>query len=222
MSVERANRAAFSDPGLAARIARLAESAGIVLDRHQLEQLAAYLNLLRRWNTTINLTSLDLENLPLSTVERLLLEPLTAATLIATTEGHWYDLGSGGGSPALPIKVARPDLALTMVESRGRKVAFLREAVRQMGLSDTEVCSTRIDELHTRPTKGIVQLITMRAVRIDADVVRAIRHMLSPSGEVVLFGADAAKLCAAGFTPIRSRNGITLLRSDVSRGTVAG
>lgn len=207
---------------VAVRIAHMANRAGVVLDHRQREQVVTYLELLRRWNTTINLTSLDLENLPSPTLQRLILEPLIASTLITTARGLWYDLGSGGGSPALPIKVALPGLALTMVESRGRKVAFLREAIRRMGLSDAEVYSMRIDELADLPVEKSVQLITMRAVRVDPGVVAAIRRLLRPSGEVVLFGAGVDELQAVKFTAVRNKDGVTLLRPDVPRGTVVG
>ena len=49
------------------------------------------------------------------------------------------DIGSGGGSPAIPLKLATPGSALTMVEVKARKSAFLREAIRQLGLTDTQV-----------------------------------------------------------------------------------
>lgn len=220
MSVEPADRAGSEPPDIAARIARMADRAGVSLDVRQLEQLSTYLNLLRRWNATINLTSLDLERLPPTALERLILEPLIAATLITTCDGVWYDFGSGGGSPALPLKVVLPCLPLTMVESRGRKVAFLRETVRQMGLSEAEVRSNRIDDLRTDVAEKSVQLITMRAVRIDSEVVRAVRHLLTSAGEVVLFGAGVEDMQRNGFMRVRTANGVTLLRSDVPRGTV--
>lgn len=222
MSVERADRTASSNSDLTARIARLADGAGVVLDSRQLGQLVTYLDLLRHWNATINLTSLDLEDLPFATLERLILEPLVAATLVTTDRGPWYDLGTGGGSPALPIKVALPSLALTMVESRGRKVAFLREAVRHMGLSEAEVCAARIDELKDQLAKESVELFTIRAVRVDPNIVGTIQYLLAPSGEVVLFGRGVEDLRAARFTMVRSKGFVSLLRPDVPRGTIVG
>lgn len=222
MSVEPVDRTGSDLLDIAARIARMADRVGVSLDVRQLEQLSTYLNLLRRWNGTINLTSLDLDWLPPTALKRLILEPLIAATLITTRDGVWYDFGSGGGSPALPLKVALPGLPLTMVESRGRKVAFLRETVRQMGLPDAEVRSTRIEDLRIGVAEKSVHLITMRAVRIDSEVVRALRHLLTSAGEVVLFGAGVEELQINGFMPVHSADGVTLLRSDVPRGTGAG
>ena len=63
----------------------------------------------------------------------------------------WFDLGSGGGSPAIPLKLVRPDARLTMVESKTRKAAFLREAVAQSGAADAaEVADERFEELSRR------------------------------------------------------------------------
>jgi 16S rRNA (guanine527-N7)-methyltransferase len=211
--------------GLAVRIAQLAERAGIALARLQIDQLVSYLKLLRRWNAAMNLTALDVENLPAAALERLILEPLIAATLITTRAGAWFDLGSGGGSPALPLKVALPGLALTMIESRGRKAAFLRETVREMGLAGAEVLSVRIEALSRQVVEKSVQLVTMRGIRVDASVAGALRHLLAPLGEVVLFGTGVDELRAIGLTPARTANDVTLLRSsalDVPRGTSAG
>ena len=55
------------------------------------------------------------------------------------SDALWFDIGSGGGSPAIPLKLARPTLPLPMVESKTRKAVFLREAVRALGLARREV-----------------------------------------------------------------------------------
>ncbi|MBM3770257.1 MAG: hypothetical protein FJW27_03040 [Acidimicrobiia bacterium] len=222
MSVEPADRPGVDDSDVAVRIARLAHKAGIALDRRQLEQLTIYLNVLQRWNRAINLTSLDVEALPDGALERLVFEPLLAASALTEPRGKWYDLGSGGGSPALPMKVAVPAVPLTMVESRSRKVAFLREAIRLMGLSQVDVVGLRIDRLAGQVAAQVASAVTIRAVRVDQDVVRTIRHLLSPSGQVVLFGVTAELLLAEGFRQIRTVNGVTILRRGVPRGTIRG
>ncbi len=61
------------------------------------------------------------------------------------------DVGSGGGSPAIPLKLAVPRLRLTMVEAKARKSAFLREAVRHLGLEQRSVETARYEELLARP-----------------------------------------------------------------------
>ena len=66
------------------------------------------------------------------TFDRLLIEPLIASRYLPSTDCSVIDVGSGGGSPAIPLKLAMPGISLRMVESKTRKAAFLREAVRRL------------------------------------------------------------------------------------------
>jgi 16S rRNA (guanine527-N7)-methyltransferase len=118
-----------------------------------------------------------------------LIEPVAAARYLSKDSPVWFDLGSGGGSPAIPLKLARPGGQLTMVESRERKAAFLREAVRALGILNTTVEAARIESVAAIPRlAGTADLITVRAVRIDPALVEAIRTLLRFGGQVVLFG----------------------------------
>ena len=79
----------------------------------------------------MNLTALPLDPPTDETFDRLLIEPLAASRQVrADMASVWFDLGSGGGRPAIPLKIARQQLRLTMIESKERKSAFLREAAR--------------------------------------------------------------------------------------------
>ena len=102
------------------RLARRARRAKAPLTIAMLDPLEAYFRLLTQWNHKINLTALPLDAPTDETFDRLLVEPLAAAKQIPThTASVWLDLGSGGGSPAIPLKIARPALRLTMIESKG-------------------------------------------------------------------------------------------------------
>ncbi len=141
--------------------------------------------MLARWNRKINLTALDD---PDQAIDRLLLEPLLAAKHLTHPSPATIDVGSGGGSPAIPLKLAIPAMILTMVESKARKAAFLREAVRMLSLSDTHVETARYEELLTKPElHEAADVITMRAVRIDARVLRSLEALLKPGGVFLLF-----------------------------------
>ena len=119
------------------RLARRTRRAKAPISLDMLEPLEAYYRLLTQWNAKINLTALPLDAPTDETFDRLFVEPLGAAKQIPPqTPSVWFDLGSGGGSPAIPIKIARPALRLTMIESKERKGAFLREAIRALGLID--------------------------------------------------------------------------------------
>ena len=99
------------------RLIRRATRAGLFLTDDLTEQLSTFYALLSRWNEKINLTAL--QN-PDEAIDRLILEPLMAARHVPVTARRLMDVGSGGGSPAVPLKLALPRLALTMVEVKAR------------------------------------------------------------------------------------------------------
>jgi 16S rRNA G527 N7-methylase RsmG len=75
-----------------------------------------------------------------------------------------------------------------MVESKTRKAAFLREAVRQLGLSKTEVESSRFEELLARPElHESADVVTMRAVKADKKTLIGLQALIKPGGLLLLF-----------------------------------
>jgi 16S rRNA (guanine527-N7)-methyltransferase len=166
---------------------RLAE-AQLLLSSREIELLEEYWRLLEHWNARINLTSLPLAGSPARSINRLLVEPLTAAPLIPPPPVSWFDLGSGGGSPAVPLKIVNPEAALTMVESRSRKCAFLREVVRSLGLTATRVAPARFEDI-AEFRAAAADCITVRAVRADKALSDTILRLLRQGGRVILFGS---------------------------------
>jgi 16S rRNA (guanine527-N7)-methyltransferase len=153
-----------------------------------LEPLEAYFRLLVRWNATINLTALPLDSPTDETFDRLLVEPLAAARHVVDRPDIWFDLGSGGGSPAIPLKLARPKLRLTMVESRTRKAAFLREVARAIDLSNAVVLDERFEEVAKRSEAvAAADLVTVRAVKTDDTLFATAGLMLKEGGRLLLF-----------------------------------
>ncbi len=167
------------------RLTRRAARAGLSISDDLAEKLAAFHALLSRWNQKINLTSLAD---PDESIDRLILEPLLAARHVSPAATRFMDVGSGGGSPAIPLKLALPHLKLTMVEAKVRKSAFLREASRHLELTATDVETTRVEELLAQPRlHESFDLITMRAVRIEGRMLNTIQAFLKPGGHVLLF-----------------------------------
>lgn len=151
------------------------------------EKLCRFVELITKWNRKINLTSLQLEPLGAEAIDRLIVEPVLASRFVRPN-ANIIDLGSGGGSPAIPLKIQLPASTLRMVESRSRKCAFLREATRQLGLSETFVEESRFELLMERQDlRQSADLITVRAVRFDEELLGLIRWLLAPSGEVLRF-----------------------------------
>src|SRR5205085_1587681 len=105
-------------------------------------------------------------------------EPLAAARLVENAATPWFDLGSGGGSPAIPMKIAHPLLQLQMVESRGRKAAFLREVLRELQLDAAGVIEERFERL-PETLYRTASLVTVRAVRPDAVLLTTVTNLLA-------------------------------------------
>lgn len=105
--------------------------------------LGALAELVRKWNPRINLVSPK----TMSELEdRHIADSKQVFDAVGTPHGKWLDLGSGGGFPGLVISILAPDLDLTLVESDRRKAAFLRNAVRELGLT-ARVEPARIEDL---------------------------------------------------------------------------
>lgn len=170
---------------ISAVLAHRAAHARMSLPPELAVRLAAYYQLLSHWNRRINLTSLSD---PAEAVDRLLLEPVAAAGHLPRG-GELVDLGSGGGSPAIPLALAAGVGRLVMVESRVRKAAFLREALRELGLAGS-VEAVRFEELVERAIfQGAFSLASVRAVRLDAAVFNTLSVLLRPQGFAALFGS---------------------------------
>ena len=194
-------------------IERRLEGENVTLDSSQLDQLSAYMELLAHWNRRMNLTALD--DLP-AAVDRLIVEPVIAAGFIDLTARILVDVGSGGGSPAVPLKIVRPDLALTMIEIKARKSVFLREAARHLTLSDVTVESERFAQVLSRRPAESVDVISIRAVKADVEELALFATVLHPRGQQLWFLSDAQEI--AGTPPaLELQHDIPLVRSRGSR-----
>lgn len=169
-----------------ARLKRRALKAGVALAPETAARLEAYYELLARWNAKINLTALNLA-IGDEAIDRLLIEPLQASRSVRPTDAVLIDIGSGGGSPAIPLAIASPHVALTMVEVKVRKSAFLREAIRTLGLN-AQVLTSRYEALLADPAMHeFADILSLRAVRIDARTLAGIQAFVKPKGRFFLF-----------------------------------
>lgn len=151
--------------------------------------LERYVQLLQLWNRRINLTSLGLEPITDEAIDRLLIEPIVASRQVLEDDRFVVDVGSGGGSPAIPLRVCVPRLRLLMVEVKVRKAAFLREVIRQLTLEHVDVENRRFEELLARTElHEAADIVTLRAVRADRRLWSALQTFLRPGGRVFWFG----------------------------------
>lgn len=170
------------------RLLERAEAAGLAIESSIVPPIESYYRLLTHWNRRINLTSLQLDPIGPEGLDRLFLEPLAAAPYVPHSSIDWIDLGSGGGSPALPLKIARPRGRLTLIEARSRKAAFLREAVRELNLQEVNVVNDRFELSASREElSAAADLVTVRAVKVDDILARAVRQVLRANGQLLLF-----------------------------------
>ena len=200
------------------RLTKRATKAGVFLPEDLASKLASYYELLSRWNRKINLTALDQ---PDEAIDRLLLEPIIAARHIPKSEGKSMDIGSGGGSPAIPLKLACPGLALTMVEVKARKSAFLREAVRHLELAGTTVETTRYEELLARPDlHETFDVLSLRALRVEVRTLFTLQAFVSVGGVIMLFRGPSGPVVPDVVPPLRWAGTFPLVESLRSRLTL--
>ena len=209
------------DGRLAARIGRRAALAGLEPHPALCARLAAYVELLQRWNARLNLTALDDGDHGL---DRLVVEPLAAARHVPPTAVNVIDIGSGSGSPAIPLRMQLSGPRLVMVEARQRKAAFLREAVRRLVLADCTVETGRFETLAARPDlQRRFDLLTLRGVRIGAEELQRLEKYVAPGGQLFLFRSGAADDLPAELPhPLERRAELPLVENLGSRLVVFG
>lgn len=175
------------------RLQRRAKRAGLSVAPELAAKLEVYYRLLAQWNQKINLTALNLREATDEAFDRLLIEPLVAAKHVRPTTTRMLDVGSGGGSPALPFALATGGVSLVMVESKTRKSVFLREAVRALEMANATVETTRFEGLLARPDLHEAHdLVTIRAVRVETRVLLSLQAFVKPGGQIFLFRGPAS------------------------------
>lgn len=204
---------------LRSRLSRRAARANLFIPDELADRLLVYYELLSRWNRKINLTSLDDTD---EAIDRLILEPLVATRHFPAGPLRLMDVGSGGGSPAVPMKLAVPEARLLMVEVKARKSAFLREAIRQLHLSETAVETARHEELLARPELlEAWDVLSVRAVRLEKRVLTTLQAFLVVGGRLILFrGPSGPEEPSAVVPPLHWVGTYPLLENLRSRLTV--
>jgi 16S rRNA (guanine527-N7)-methyltransferase len=116
---------------------------GVTLSAEQVAQFDVYLRLLVEWNGRMNLTAV---REPAEMERRHFLDALSCAQVTGDMNGRCLiDVGSGAGFPGLPLKIAYPQMALTLVESVGKKAHFLQVVVQELGLTAVQIVSERAE-----------------------------------------------------------------------------
>lgn len=163
---------------VAPRLNELLVDAGLSpLDSASAERFAQYLALMMRWNARLNLSSVrDVDGI----LSRHFVESIACARALPAGITTLLDFGSGAGLPGIPIALCRAEIAVTLAESQGKKAAFLREAIRTLGISAT-VYSGRAELL-----ESAFDCIALRAVDRMPQAVKAATRLLAPGGWLAL------------------------------------
>jgi 16S rRNA (guanine527-N7)-methyltransferase len=156
-----------------------AAALGLSLDERQLQQLAAYAQLLQRWNRVHNLTSVRAG-------EKVLTHHLLDSLAVLPHFLHVgdvasprvLDVGSGGGLPGVVLAIAAPQAQLTLVDAVQKKCAFLTQAAVELQLRNVDVIHGRVESLHLPPFDVIIS----RALATLGQFVAWTRHLLKPEG----------------------------------------
>jgi 16S rRNA (guanine527-N7)-methyltransferase len=161
---------------------RLAAADLDLLDEATATGFATYCALLLRWNARTNLTAIRDEDGILS---RHFVESIACARALPSGIATLLDFGSGAGFPGIPIALCRPEIAVTLAESQGKKAAFLQEAVRTLGLS-TKVHCGRAEFLSTK-----FDCVTLRAVDSMPQAVLAATSLVASGGWLSVLTTEA-------------------------------
>lgn len=171
---------AHPDPDLRGSLGVAAQALGLPLSAHQADDLLKYLTLLQRWNGTYNLTSVrDLtQMLSVHVADCLaLIEPLRRH-LQGRAGTRLLDVGSGAGLPGVVIAALNPDVAVTCVETVGKKAAFIQQVSAELHLGNLTSVHARVERLATAP----YDVITSRAFASLADFVKLTESKLAAAG----------------------------------------
>ncbi len=181
----------MSTKGVGFRLNELLVEAGVEpLGGETASRFEAYLSLFLRWNERVNLSSFRNEE---EIISRHFIESIAVARRLPEGIASLLDFGSGGGLPGIPIALCRPEIAVTLAESRGRRAAFLEEAVRVLEIQ-AQVWGKRAETL-----REVFDCAILRAVDKMPKAIAAAVRLVAPNGWLALMttDADAARLQAA-------------------------
>jgi 16S rRNA (guanine527-N7)-methyltransferase len=136
---------------------------GFNIDESKLIQFSIYAQELKDWNTRINLTALKEDS---DIIDKHFIDSLLIFRYETIIEGAKVaDVGTGGGFPGIPIKIYRPDIRLSLIESIGKKVKFLNHIVDTLKLDNVEVMNERVEVIgHSKEHREKYDIVVARCV----------------------------------------------------------
>ena len=145
----------------------------IELTPEQTDMLLAYHGLLVKWNKAYNLTAV---RDPAAMINRHLIDSLSILPWIG--EGRLLDVGSGPGLPGIPLAICRPDLAVTTLDSNGKKTRFQVQVKAELGLENLSVINGRVESVQ----EPAFDMVVSRAFASLADMLTLSGHLCTREG----------------------------------------
>lgn len=143
-------------------------------------QLIDYIALIYKWNAVHNLTAI---RDPLAMVERHVLDSLSLlSSLEGYTKANILDVGTGAGLPGIPLALCRPDLSFVLLDSRQKKINFVKHVILSLKLSNVSAVWSRVEDY--KPAV-LFDVIVSRAFASLSSFVRASRHACQPEGKLI-------------------------------------
>ncbi len=163
---------------------------GIDLSDKEILRLQLFVCELLEWNQKINLVGLkDGEAI----IRELVLDSLLPCVHLPDT-GNLLDIGSGAGFPAIPIKICKPALQMTLLEPRQKRISFLKQVIRVVKLERIDTVRKRIEDFFLDTFPGYYppyDIVTMRAVGKLGAMVEMTLPLLRKGGKIILFAGES-------------------------------
>ena len=159
---------------------------GVALTPAAFERLGRYQAELMKWNRRINLIAR--ETTESQVIENHLLDSLTLMPLLTQADGqpvHLLDVGTGAGFPGLVLACALPEILVTLMEPRQKRVTFLRHVARLLNLDNVRIVAGRIEQC-AAGVQGRFTHITSRAVAEPAVFLPMVRDLAGSGTRVIL------------------------------------
>jgi 16S rRNA (guanine527-N7)-methyltransferase len=161
----------------------------LALDDIQADRLLEFFHLVLRWNQRLNLIGPGPMDAQLAAH---LIDALAVVPRLGSGPANWLDIGSGAGFPAIPIKLVRPDLRMSLHEPRAKRAAFLRHARRHLQLVDLDVHTARLSPDPPSDQSRAFDYVSARALTELPRLIELASPRLKPGGRLVAYKGRSA------------------------------
>lgn len=172
------------------RLKQLVAQTSLQLTDQQLQQLVSYVQLLDKWNSAYNLTSV---RDPQEMLVKHILDSIVVAPYLHGSQ--IIDVGTGPGLPGVPLAICCPDKSFTLLDSLGKRIRFLNQVKIQLKLNNIQPLQSRVEDHH--PVAGYDSVVS-RAFASMTDMVTWCQHLPSINGQfLAMKGAQVQEEIAA-------------------------